>query len=171
MEKEKIKKKDFATEELQELDNMTDALVLIEEIPESVVLEGTDSILAWFEANTTNEDILEAIDAETKPVSGEEFTTFGVIGCVSAVGVALVTLAWAPSKILKVKSALKALGGTTKFVTKAIDYYNNYRKLGYKRTIAWERAVKGASANVAPELKDALLGFFGITAIISACAE
>ncbi|MFE4429880.1 hypothetical protein ACFRH9_22915 [Peribacillus butanolivorans] len=83
-----------------------------------MVLEGTDSILAWLEANTTNEDIIEAIDAETKPVSGEEFTTFGVIGCASAVGVALVTLAWAPSKILKVKDALKALGGTTKICYK-----------------------------------------------------
>lgn len=162
---------EWIEEELPGLDDYQQTLSIIEQIPESVVLEGTDAIINWYKENIDDPAVLSAIEYQYNQTNQGEFRIQGVIGCISAVGVALVSLAWAPSKILKVKSALKALGGTAKFVSTAINYYQNYRKLKYSRTVAWERAVNAAASNVAPDLKDALLSFFGIASIVSACTE
>ncbi|BBW96472.1 hypothetical protein ACPVTF_07980 [Geobacillus icigianus] len=162
---------EWIEEELPQLDDYEQALSIIEQIPESVVLEGTDAIINWYKENIDDPAVLAAIQYQYNQTNQGEFKIQGVVGCVSAVGVALVTLAWAPSKILKVKEALKALGGTAKFVSTAINYYKNYRKLKYPRTIAWERAVNAAAVNVAPSLKEALLGFFGIASIVDACTS
>ncbi|MFF2878536.1 hypothetical protein ACFVR2_19670 [Gottfriedia sp. NPDC057991] len=166
-------------EELDNLKNYEYAAKAIEQIPDEVVSQGTDEIINWFKLNIDNTNILEDLnnpEIVNNPIFIDEDSEFsiqpyGVLGCISAVTVALIGLAWAPSKILKVKSAIKALGGTSKFVKTAINYYKNYRKLGYTKTYAWERAVKGASATTAPELKSALLQFFGVTAIVSVCVE
>lgn len=156
----------------KELEALEDISVAFEEIPESVIYEGSDAVQAWLIENVNNQEVVDTLQSrEFQSLNPNAVQTRGVVGCVSAVGAALAGAVFAPLKILKVKKALKALGGTKKFVTVAIDYYKKYRKLGYKKLIAWERAIKVASHKVSPDLQDALLGFFGITAIVSACTE
>jgi len=157
---------EFIKSELPGLMDNTEVLYLIEDIPDSVINEGREAILNWFKNNIKNSNTLIAFEQANNPMQ-----TRSILGCASAVGIALVSLAWAPAKILKIKKALKALGGTKTFVTKSIQYYKVYRKQKFSRTQAWKKATSRAAAKVSPEIRDALLGFFGISAIIDACTS
>lgn len=147
------------------------ALYAIEDIPVSVVKKGHNAILIWLKHNIDDPSIITALNSSSSKTSNGKIHTLGLWGCVSAVGAALVGLAWAPAKILKIKNALKALGGVKTFVTKAIAYYKVYKKRYRSKTTAWKKAISKAAAKASPEIRDALLGFFGITAIIDTCTS
>ncbi|ATO29543.1 hypothetical protein RA13_17315 [Bacillus atrophaeus] len=76
-------------------------------------------------------------------------------------------------KTSKGQKRIKALGGAKTFVTKTYQYYNyNYYKKKYrsKRT-AWDKAVAKAAKKASPQVKDAIMDFFGLTAIVGPCIE
>ncbi|WP_051577857.1 hypothetical protein [Sporolactobacillus terrae] len=155
------------SEELPNLSSSEEALKAIENIPKSVVNQGHEAILEWFKSNIKDPATLAVINSNLE--SSGKYQVKSVLGCVSAVGAALVGLAWAPAKLLKIKKALKALGGVTTFVKKSIQYYNVYKKRYRSKTTAWKKATAKAAKKASPQLRDALLSFFGITAIIDSC--
>ena len=156
-----------------------DLLYAIEQIPESVVLEGTDSIIKWFEENVENREILNAVELvkNTNPdeigaiLDNGGISTFGALDCGIAIATAVVSLVFAPTKILKIKDAIKALGGAYKLAEKAVDYYKLYRDTwGLGRLESWEKAIKLATKQLAPDLQEALLDFLMISTVTAACA-
>lgn len=149
------------------------ALYAIEDIPESVINQGSEAILDWFRNNIDDKTIVKDLNtavARTEQ-SDTQFTTLGVISCTAAVGTAIAGLVFYPAKLLKVKKGLSALGGAKTFVTKTYQYYNYYKKKYRSKRTAWDKAVAKAAKKASPQVKDAILDFFGITAIVGACIE
>ncbi|EPY05987.1 hypothetical protein PAALTS15_18061 [Paenibacillus alvei TS-15] len=133
------------------------ALAAIERIPDDVIERGPEAIMEWFNTNTE--------------FRISEYTTSGTFGCISAVGGALVGLIFAPAKIAKIKDAIKAGGGTVKFVTKLLETYKVAKGMGLSTMEAIKMGVQDAAKTAGQEIIDALLGFFGAGAIYSACFE
>lgn len=160
-------------EEFPSLLSSQKALYAIENIPDSVINQGSDAILDWFRNNIDDQSIVDDMNAAAAEFhqSDKPFKTQGVLGCVSAVGTALASLVFAPAKLLKIKKAIKALGGVKTFVTKTYQYYNHYKKKYRSKKTAWNKAVSKAASKASPEIKEAILDFFGITAIVAACVE
>jgi hypothetical protein len=100
-----------------------------------------------------------------------EFQTFGVVGCTSAIGLAILTNAIPIAKISKVRDAIRAAGGARTFANSLITNYDLYRSAGYARNTAVNRAVRRAASDAGPETRRALLDFFNIGNVYSACFE
>ncbi|WP_414835221.1 hypothetical protein ACLBKY_05885 [Bacillus altitudinis] len=154
-------------------DQTENVLNSIEAIPNSVLEKGIEATAVWFEKET---DLFVSIYYE----NGEGFLKFGeldpnlirttnVAGCVTAVGIALVNNAFSFTKITKIKSALKALGGTTKAVKKIKKHYDEYRYGGFSRYKAMDKALNDASKGLNKDVKDAFLDFFSLTGIVANC--
>lgn len=160
-------------EEFPSLLSSQKALYAIENIPESVIDQGSDAILKWFRNNTDDQSIVDDMNAAVEQMkqSDKPFKTEGVISCIGAVGGAVAGLVLYPAKLLKIKKALKALGGVKTFVTKTYQYYNHYKKKYRSKKTAWNKAVSKAASKASPEIKEAIMDFFGITTIVGACAE
>jgi len=92
------------------------ALAAIERIPDDVIERGPEAIMEWFNTNTE--------------FRVSEYQTSGIVGCTSAVGLAIAALVFAPAKITKIKDAIKAAGGTVKFVTKVLETYKVAKGMG-----------------------------------------
>lgn len=95
---------------------MERALAAIERIPDDVIQRGSDAIMEWFNTNTE--------------FRISEYGTSGIVGCASAIGLAVAALVFAPAKITKIKDAIKAAGGTVKFVTKVLETYKLAKGMG-----------------------------------------
>ncbi|MEC1583695.1 hypothetical protein P9D48_20800 [Bacillus subtilis] len=149
------------------------ALYAIEDIPESVINQGSEAILDWFRNNIDDKTIVKDLNAAVARTeqSDTQFTTLGVISCTAAVGAAIAGMVFYPAKLLKVKKGLKALGGAKTFVTKTYQYYNYYKKKYRSKRTAWDKAVAKAAKKAGPQVKDAIMDFFGLTAIVGACIE
>jgi len=144
-------------EEYQEL---LEVLLAIEALPDSVIAKGDEAVVKWLEENSNI------------PLQRQgEVVTMGVVGCISAVGTAIITNVIPIAKIAKVKSALKAAGGATKFVKTLIPAYKAAREAGKNKANAVKTAVNKAAKNASPEAKRALLEFFNIGNVYSACFE
>jgi len=154
-------------------DQTENVLKSIEKIPNAVLGKGIEATAEWFEKET-------GLFVSIYYREGEGFLTFGeqdpnvirtsnVAGCVTAVGIALVNNAFSFTKITKIKSALKALGGTTKAVKKIKKHYDEYRYGGFSRYKAMDRALHDASKGLNKDVKDALLDFFSLTGIVANC--
>ncbi|MED5049446.1 hypothetical protein P9738_20530 [Bacillus siamensis] len=160
-------------EEFPNLLTSQKALYAIENIPESVINQGSDAILDWFRNNIDDQSIVDDMNAAVAEIkqSDKPFKTEGVLSCISAVGTALASLIFTPAKLLKIKKAIKALGGVKTFVTKTYQYYNYYKKKYRSKRTAWDKAVSKAASKAGPEIKEAIMDFFGVTAIVAACVE
>ncbi|MGG5179657.1 hypothetical protein ACQYAC_10050 [Bacillus sp. MM09(2025)] len=144
-------------EEYQEL---LEVLLAIEALPDSVIAEGDGAVVKWLQENSNI------------PVQRHsEIVTLGVVGCISAVGTAIITNVIPIAKIAKVKSAIKAAGGATKFVKTLIPAYKAARQSGKSKRNAVKIAVNKAAKKASPEAKRALLEFFNIGNVYSACFE
>ncbi|UYO35237.1 hypothetical protein NF868_14480 [Bacillus zhangzhouensis] len=138
-------------EELQEV------LLAIEALPDSVIAKGDESVVKWL------------IENSNIPLQRHsEVVTMGVVGCISTVGTAIITNVIPIAKIAKVKSAIKAAGGATKTL---IPAYKAARQAGESKWNAVKAAVNKAAKNASPEAKRALLEFFNIGNVYSACFE
>jgi hypothetical protein len=160
----------------------------IENIPDNIVEQGPQATAEWFQNQTgyivtvdseqnlrfSEASSTEVIDNQTdidtpakllKPTDPQ----YNLTGCIAAVGIALVSNGLPFSKILKVKSAIKVLGGTTKAVTVIKDLYDSYRWNGFSRSDAIRKALNGAAGGLASDLKSALLDFFNISNVIANC--
>ncbi|MCY8976030.1 hypothetical protein, partial [Bacillus atrophaeus] len=132
------------------------ALYAIEDLPESVINQGSEAILDWFRNNIDDKTIVKDLNAAVARTeqSDTQFTTLGVISCTAAVGAAIAGLVFYPAKLLKVKKGLKALGGAKTFVTKTYQYYNYYKKKYRSKRTAWDKAVAKAAKKASPQVKD-----------------
>ncbi|MCY9516764.1 hypothetical protein [Paenibacillus apiarius] len=89
----------------------------------------------------------------------------------SAVVVALASLVYAPAKLAKIKDAMKAAGGTVKFVNKVLETYKVAKGMGLSTMEAIKMGVQDAAKTAGKEVIEAVIGFFGVGAIYSACFE
>lgn len=130
----------------------------IESIPDEVIEQGEEATTQWLQKNT---DLV---------LQDGEIQIQGVVGCVSAVGTAILTnvIPWA--KLAKVKDAIKAAGGATTFVKTLIPAYKEARKKNSKAQSV-KIAVNKAGAKAGPEVRRALLDFFNVGNVYSSCFE
>ena len=96
----------YSLEEKAEMDKAFKVLSVIESIPDSVLAEGSDSVNQWM-AENNYDGLFQVMDA----IENDEAVAYGVAGCVSAVGIAIVSNVFSITKLTKIKSALQALGG------------------------------------------------------------
>ncbi|KJF45935.1 MULTISPECIES: hypothetical protein [Bacillus] len=154
-------------------DQTENVLKSIEKIPNAVLDKGIEATAEWFEKETGLFVSIYYREGEGFLKFGEQdpnvIRTSNVAGCVTAVGIALVNNAFSFTKITKIKSALKALGGTTKAVKKIKKHYDEYRYGGFSRYKAMDKALHDASKGLNKDVKDALLDFFSLTGIVANC--
>lgn len=134
-----------------------ETLKAIEEIPDEIIAAGSQSINQYF----LNKGIKTII------VSDKTRNKRGVVGCISAVGIAIV-VNFTPAKIAKAKSVLKAVGGAAKYVQKAVGLYNKYKAFKHKAEAA-RIAIAEAAANVSG--REILLDLFSLGSVYSECFE
>jgi len=95
----------------------------------------------------------------------------GIVGCVSAVGLAIVTNLIPITKIAKIKAAIKAAGGTTTFVKALIPAYKAARAAKKTKIQSIKAAINKAAKKASPEAKRALLDLFNLGNVYSSCFE
>lgn len=145
----------FTPSEQKSIEDATKALDEISKIPDKVILKGEKAINEY--AKEKELDIR---------FSGKER---GFFGCTSAIGLALI-YNFTPAKLLKVKSAIKAIGGAKKLATKMISSYKYYRsKKKYKRTAAIKAAAKSVGTTKA--IKNILIDVFTLGGVAGSCFE
>ncbi|MBC2371438.1 hypothetical protein HBP98_05380 [Listeria booriae] len=161
-----IKEGDYSNEEMEVVEKIYTA---VEEIPESVVNSGESNTIEWLEEETgypvavTNDEQLQFYVQDPNQV-----TTFGAIGCAVAIGTAIVAFGFPAAKILKLKAAMKALGGATKFAKQFYISYKYYAKSRSKGA-ALKKTVNSIGKNLKADMRNALLDLLGIGAIIDQC--
>lgn len=133
----------------------------IDALPESVINEGPEATSKWISEYT----------GKTYTINKDKITTQGVVGCTSAVSLAILQNAFAFSKITKVKELIKAGGGVKTFVGNLVPAFQIARGDGYTVNAAIGYAVKQAGKDAGPELISAAIGFFSVGSIYSSCFE
>jgi hypothetical protein len=145
----------------------------VEKLPNGIVKQGPDKTAEWLQNKTRLYVTVDAeqnlLFSETLPVPEGTIQALSVSGCVAAVGIAIVSNGLPFSKILKVKSAIKSLGGVTKAVTKIKSYYDKYRYNGFSRSDSIRKALNSASDGLSASTKSALLDFFNLTNVVANC--
>lgn len=104
------------------------------------------------------------------PTQEQPVTTYGVVGCVSAIGLALVTNL-PVFKVTKIRTALKAAGGATTFVKNFKRVYDAQRAAKASFKTAVTAGVKDAAKAAGPEAQQFLIELFNLGNIYSACFE
>lgn len=145
----------------------------IEKIPNGIVKQGPQKTAEWLQNKTGLYVTVDAEEnllfSETPPIPEGTIQTSNVAGCIGAVGIAIVSNGLPFSKILKVKSAIKSLGGVTKAVSKIKSYYDKYRFNGFSRNDSIRKALNSAADGLSSSTKAALLDFFNLTNVIANC--
>ncbi|WP_061860206.1 hypothetical protein [Priestia megaterium] len=158
-----------ATFENEDFDQVETVLSAIENIPDEVVEQGEEQTVQWLREQTRMNLVLEDGIIKLATQKPEITPFFSTSGCIGAVGMALLTTGFPAAKILKVKKAIKALGGTSKFVQAFYKSYKLYRSYGNSKSTAVKRAVNSIGSGLKADIRDALLDFFGISNIIANC--
>ena len=136
----------------------------VENIPEEVVNQGEEATISWLESYTGEEIVIP-----NQPQEGVQ--TYGIVGCSSAIGLALVGNLFAPAKLTKIKTVIKGAGGAKTFAMTLNTTYKAGIKRGLSKSEAIQNGVKAASKNAGPEVQEALLDFFYVGTVYSACFE
>ncbi|MCP3742777.1 hypothetical protein [Rossellomorea sp. BNER] len=160
--------------EHEDFEEVKPILAAIEKIPEKVVAQGPEKTAEWLQKETgyfvtvDSKQVLQfsKVDPNTREL---EIRSFNSWACIGAIGVALVSNGIPFTKILKVKAAIKALGGVSKTVSKVKKYYDEYRFNGFSRNDSIRKALDSASDGLAADTKSALLDFFNLSAVIGSC--
>ncbi|MEH6890918.1 hypothetical protein V7024_14555 [Bacillus sp. JJ864] len=149
-------------------------LKAIENIPNSVVEQGPQKTAKWLQDKTgyyvSVDDKENLVFTEVSPTKSTNKYSFNTSACIGAVGIALVSNGIPFTKILKVKSALKALGGTANAVSKVKKAYDSYRYNGFSRNDSLKKALNSVSGGLASDVKGALLDFFNLTNVVANCS-
>lgn len=133
-----------------------DALTVMEEVPDAVIAQGDQATLEYLEEN---------LDV-TAP---GEMSTFGIVGCISAIGVAIFSIV---GPISKIKAAVKAAGGAWKLAKVLSKAYKAARKAGFSRkdAIRWAKN-EGIKSVTRADYKNILLSLFSVGAVVGECFE
>ncbi|OMF11830.1 hypothetical protein BK131_20380 [Paenibacillus amylolyticus] len=146
-------------------------LYLIEAIPDEVVEKGAQATAKWLSSYTGDKYITDG-DKFYNLSKEDVISTMGVVGCTSAVGLAIAENLFAFAKIAKIKDVIKAGGGVTKFIGNLVPAFKVAKnEWGYSASSAIGYAVKFAAKDAGPELISAAIGFFSIGDIYSSCFE
>ena len=143
-----------AAETEVDLDGLIEVFSAIEEIPASVIAQGDEATRRWLARR------LQASDGPQRQ---------GVLGCAAAIGTALVLNAIAVSKILKIRAAIRAVGGVRNFVRILLRAYWKARRWGYSRWGAIKYAARRAAQVSGKDIVDALLSLFSLGSVVDAC--
>lgn len=131
------------------------ALAIIENIPDVVLAQGDAAARDY---------LREAFGVEAGQAS-----TFGVVGCIAAIGAAALAIAGPVSKI---RAAIKAAGGARKLYNVMSEAYKRARAAGLSRSDAIVGAKNAAIAQVhRPDYKEIILSLTGFGAVIGECLE
>ncbi|MGL5405869.1 MAG: hypothetical protein ACRDAX_03640 [Propionibacteriaceae bacterium] len=134
----------------------------IKQIPDEILDQGDEATQIWLSSKLGNyKDIFSS--PEISP-AGE------VIGCASAIGLAIV-LNFPAFKVLKIKKALQAAGGATTFVKSFMHVYKNARAAGKAWKAAVTEGVQVAARDAGPEAIEALISVFSLGVVYSECFE
>lgn len=158
----------FSQTEFAELEKV---LYLIEAIPDEVIEKGPQATAKWLSSYTGNKYVTDG-DKFYNLSKKNVIQPTGVVGCVSAIGLAIAENLFSFSKIAKIKDVIKAGGGVTKFIGNLIPAFKVARnEWGYSVSEAIGYAVKYAAADAGPELISAAIGFFSVGDVYSSCFE
>jgi hypothetical protein len=149
-------------EEVVQEKELTEVLSAIEIMPDSVIEQGDEAIVKFIDENTSD---------DIEVVQDGDVIAFGAVGCASAIGTAIITNVIPFAKIAKVKTAIKAAGGATTFAKTLISTYKSARSAGATKGAAVKKGVQEAGKASAPEVQRALLEFFNVGNVYSACFE
>lgn len=141
-------------------DELLTVFKALEEIPDNVLQSGDTATQSWLE-NRLGKDL---------PSNPSGITTYGTVGCVSAIGLALVTNL-PVFKVTKIRTALKAAGGATTFVKNFKRAYDAQRNANASFNTAVSRGVKEAAKTAGPEAQQLLIELFNLGNVYSACFE
>ncbi|WP_228066317.1 hypothetical protein [Rothia nasimurium] len=147
------------------------ALEAIERIPYSVINKGEQAVGEWIK-NYVNIRYTPA--SQGSFISGRgDYSPAGINwpACIGAAGLALVNNAIPITKITKLKAFFKGIGGVKVFIDAYSRSYQQLRRYGYRGADLAKRAAVAAAHHAGPDVKDALLSFFGIAAVLGACTE
>lgn len=153
----------FVNEGFHELQTVLSA---IEHIPDAVVAQGEEKTIEWLTQHTGMRVIVKEGNLQFLP---KLLPSFNIPGCISAIGLAILTVGFPFTKILKVKKAIDALGGTVKFVKAFSQSYQLYKSYGYSTTTAVQKAIRSIGGSLKSDLYYALLDFFNINNILGNC--
>ncbi|WP_139300077.1 hypothetical protein [Virgibacillus chiguensis] len=78
---------------------------------------------------------------DNQPLNDSRITTFSTWGCITAVGLMIGSVGFPFSKILKLKSSIKLLGGVKETVQLIHKNYKKLRENRWRKKDAWKEAV------------------------------
>lgn len=143
-----------AAEAEVDFDGIVEVFSAIDEIPASVIARGDEATRDW-------------LARRLRPSDGPQRQ--GVLGCAAAIGTALVLNAIAVSKILKIRAAIRAVGGVKNFARILVSAYWKARRWGYSRWGAIKYAARRAAQVSGKDIVDALLSLFSLGSVVDAC--
>ena len=135
-------------------EQLIEAFSAIEEIPASVIKRGDQAVRNW-------------LGRRLQVVAGGQQR--GVWACAKAIGFALVSNAIPVAKILKIRAAIRAVGGARNFANILQLAYATGIKRGYTRWGAMKYAAKRAADVSGVDVVNALLGLFSLDGVVSNC--
>ncbi|WP_224388905.1 hypothetical protein [Pseudonocardia sp. ICBG1293] len=136
----------------QDSKNLEEGLRIIESIPDSALV----SDAAWDQWKKTH---LSAPDRAN------------VWACSSAIAIAIVSNGFAPAKILKLKTAIKAAGGVKKVAQLGVDAFKAARARGESVGAAVAATQAAIVKNGGGVAQGVLLEFFSLNAVVSGCFQ
>jgi hypothetical protein len=132
---------DLLENELEEFESSLLLLELIEDLPEEIAEKGINEGVAWLNQNK-GEDLANItfinnngyldMEGNTNPL----ISTYSIGGCAWGIAKAIAMNALPWSKILKIKKAVKIMGGTKVVAKTVVNAYKHQRNLGYGKTKA-----------------------------------
>lgn len=91
------------------------------------------------------------------------------LACGSAIAVAIASNAFAPAKILKIKTAIKAAGGAKRVAGLAVDAFKKARVEGKPAAAAIAAAQDAVVKNGGGAAQGVLLEFFSLSSVMTSC--
>lgn len=160
--------------ELQEFQGSLLILELIEELPENIAENGIEEGVAWL--NTNKGEELQGIkfindNGNLNVIEDNDslISTFGVMDCAWGIGKAIAANALPWSKILKIKKAVKIMGGTKVVAKTMVTAYKHQRNLGYGKAKAIKRAINVTKKALPAEYAKHWVEFFSLGVVKKHC--
>lgn len=153
----------------------------VDQLPSSVQKQGAEKVASWLteqtgvEVTTDGENLFVpsladvGVDTSQSSFDSSAIKPAGAWECITAIGLMIGTVGFPLSKILKLKKAIKFLGGVKKTVTRVYNYYKKLKKQRWRTVDAWKEAVNKTAKGLPKDTLDAFLDFFNISNVINAC--
>ncbi|MGE7624367.1 hypothetical protein ACQKMD_15325 [Viridibacillus sp. NPDC096237] len=160
-------------------------LLAVDKLPSDIEEQGAEKIAKWL-SNETGINIIAENDNLVFPdyqekaagiendslVSIRSYSAYQIAACVGAVGVAVLSTAIPITKITKLKSIFKALGGVTDSISMIHMNYKYYRiekKLSVNKSL--DKAINDIvnKNKLGADAKNLLLDFFNLSLVAGSC--